>query len=352
VKENQVAEVGDAFASLTLKRNKIMLMQMAHDKGISRKTDSIFNTDGQVHEHISREEANSVFDFEVEKVPNFIKVGDEYKMVDDMFSLVRTDTNDVVCNHSVGNEFTIAMTPRKVLDFLYDSIINEIGDMELEDIGTLRNGGISFVNFKYGDSYAIDGDQSEHKQFILFSDPLGVSRLTVGEHSVRIVCQNTLQRAMKQCEFKIAHTTNSYLLVQSALEGIRDRILEGRKTRELAKQLASKSVSTEQFENFLEKIYPIKGLSVTDDKVSRAVALRTTARDLVTKQFEGDDSFTNKNGWSMYNAASYFIDNPVKMSSRTDKASVIWDGWTGNRATKKSEMFDAALDTMGISVAA
>lgn len=329
-----------------------MIMQMMHDKGISRKQNSIFNSDGAVHEHITREEANSVFDFEVEKVPNYIKVGDDFKMVDDMFSLVRTDTNDVICNHSVGNEFTIAMTPRNVLDFLYDHIINEIGDMELEDVATLRNGGISFVNFKYGDSYKVTGDESEHEQFLLFSDPLGIGRLTVGEHNVRIVCNNTLCRAMKQCEFKISHTTNSYLLVKSALEGIRDQILEGRKMRELANMLASRSVSNEQFENFLEKIYPIKDISTTTEKISRALAMRTNARELIKKQFEEDKSFTDKNGWAMYNAASYFIDNPQKMSSRTDKASVVWDGLVGNRADKKSDMFNAALDTMGVRIAA
>jgi len=313
------------------------IMRKTHDRGISIKQYSAFNYDGKFRESISREEAAAILDYRVEKVPlSFVSNGETRDA--GMFGLMRTDIGELVCDHSVGDEFSIPMNGKEVFDWVYDNIATPLGDMTIEDVVTMRNGGSSFFTFKVGDSFKVAGDRSEHMNSILFADMLGVSRLKLGLVATRIWCRNSLRKALRECEFAVSHTTNANIVVCNALESVRLELENARDMKEQMNLLASKECDTETFKKMLDTIYPITG-----KERSRADAVNKVKRELVTNQFETDDSFTAKTLWTATNAFTYFSNNPVKLNARTDAVGNAFDNINGTKADFNTSVLNTAL---------
>lgn len=313
-----------------------MIMRMAHDRGISIKYGSAFNYDGQHRDSISREEASEILNYRVEKAPLYF--GEDKKTIRGMFGLVRTDVNEIVASHSVGTEFTVSAQPLDAFNWIYDNIVSNVGDMEIEDVVTMRNGGAAFFTFKVGGSFRVKGDSSEQFHSVLFSDNLGVSSLCLGTVFTRIVCMNTLARARKECAFKIAHTKNSGFLVQGALESIRAEIEAAKAVRSEIDFLASKDCTSAMYQSLLERTFPLGA-----DLKSRGSLIAKGKRELAARQFEGDDSFGTKSMWTALNSITYFSSNPAKMNSRTDAAGVGFDNINGVRGDFNRRVFNDAL---------
>ena len=218
-----------------------MVAKHSVDKGISVLSASQFNYDGNAVNAITDEMAREVMDFSIEKRPCMTEDG---LVIPRMNYLRRSDGGIIDALCSVGEEFEVTCQPLETLEFA-SGIVHAFDGLRFETVATMYNGGTSFIVLSFGDGYSIRGDESKHYQNIVMVNPCTRGRLHCVTSCVRVICQNTLQLAMKRGEgYRICHTKNGRIMVENALEKIRGHIEAGNLLRQKCDFLASKQIGT------------------------------------------------------------------------------------------------------------
>lgn len=189
-------------------------------------------------------------DWEVAKVPNYIKVGDQF-IENGSFSTVRTDTNEIL-----GNILLKGYTPmqnKEVFEFS-DSIVMSKEDITYETAGALGKGETIFVSAKLPGYIRIAGtDDIIEKYLLIYKGHSGAIPFTAQFTNIRVVCNNTLSAAMSQRSHRvyIRHTANSSTRLAQA--------------REI---LGLETVYNDSFQEALNRMSKVK---VTDEKVKQVI---------------------------------------------------------------------------------
>lgn len=313
-----------------------MVAKMNYDKGISVLNASQFNYDGNAVNVITDEMAREVMDFSIEKKPCMTEDG---IVIPRMNYLRRSDGGIIDALCSVGDEFEVTCQPLETLEFA-SSIVHAFDGLRFETVATMYNGGTSFIVLSFGDGYSIHGDESKHYQNIVMVNPCTRGRLHFVTSCVRVICQNTLAMSMKQGEgYRICHTKNGRIMVENALEKIRGHIEAGNLLRQKCDFLASRQISPVAIGNILDKVYPLPVVKKGDS--SRSLTYATNRREEIVKQFETDDSFTDKTYWSFLSAMTYLQEHPTSKQERVDNVQIAFENIVGNRANRKAEFLDA-----------
>ena len=313
-----------------------MVAKMNYDKGISVLDASQFNYDGNAVNVITDEMAREVMDFSIEKKPCMTEDG---IVIPRMNYLRRSDGGIIDALCSVGDEFEVTCQPLETLEFA-SSIVHAFDGLRFETVATMYNGGTSFIVLSFGDGYSIHGDESKHYQNIVMVNPCTRGRLHFVSSCVRVICQNTLSMSMKQGEgYRICHTKNGRIMVENALEKIRGHIEAVNLLRQKCDFLASRQISPVAIGNILDKVYPLPVVKEGDS--SRSLTYATNRREEIVKQFEADDSFTDKTYWSFLSAMTYLQEHPTSKQERVDNVQVAFENIVGNRANRKAEFLDA-----------
>lgn len=315
-----------------------MVAQMEKDKGMSTLSMSQFNYGGDTKEFITLEDASSILNFGIVKEPCRTKDGE---VIPRMHYLERTDGGIVDANCSVGDEFEVTAQPIELVEFAR-FIMAKVPEVKIETVATMYNGGTAFINLTQGGSWLVRGDKSPHNTNVLIANPLSRGKIHMVAHSIRVVCQNTLQLGMKTGEgYRICHTTNARQMMERALEGMRVELDIANKTRQACEFLASKSISMEQVNAMMDILYPLP--KVREGGSSHGYTRTMTKRGEVLAQFEKDDSFTDKTFYTFLNANTYLSEHPLHKQARTDNAQVAFENITGSRANWKSKVLGACL---------
>lgn len=189
-------------------------------------------------------------DWEVAKVPNYIKVGDQF-IENGSFSTVRTDTNEIL-----GNILLKGYTPmqnKEVFEFS-DSIVMSKEDITYETAGALGKGETIFVSAKLPGYIRIAGtDDIIEKYLLIYKGHSGAIPFTAQFTNIRVVCNNTLSAAMAQRSHRvyIRHTANSAVRLSQAKE-----------------ILGLETVYNDSFQEALNRMSKVK---VTDEKVKQVI---------------------------------------------------------------------------------
>jgi len=159
---------------------------------------------GTILENVSFNDAVNYggLDYTVEKSPNIHKMGDVEIISETSFFTWRTDTKSVL--GVVGNRYT----PIQNMDAL--SIVEKF-PYKIETAGVLKNGGISFVCMKSDKQIVVKGNDLT-EMYLLFTNSFdGVTPFSVIFTPIRVVCNNTLNAAMKGAVEKYAfrHTVSA-----------------------------------------------------------------------------------------------------------------------------------------------
>ncbi|RZJ83706.1 MAG: DUF945 domain-containing protein [Chryseobacterium sp.] len=144
--------------------------------------------------------------------------------VPNYFANVRTDTQEVL--GVVGKDYQIVQNIEAFSFF--DSIVGNDGGIKFETAGALGKGAQIFITAKLPDHIRVGKDDLIEQYLFLTTSHDGFGSISAAFTPVRIVCQNTLNAAMKnqQNTIKIRHTSSAGEKLKQAhqLMGISSRL--------------------------------------------------------------------------------------------------------------------------------
>jgi len=189
-------------------------------------------------------------DFQVQKVPNYIKVGDQF--VDaGSYSTVREDNNAILGNR-LGEKYTVLQNKEA---FNFFDVVLEESESIIETAGCLGDGSTVFITAKLPQHFNVGDDVVD--QYLLVSNSHdGSSAITVMFTPVRVVCNNTLNFALagRKNKVSIRHTSGvkDALAAAKNILGIQNAYADG--MRETMEKMQELKMNQKQFDNFLVKI--------------------------------------------------------------------------------------------------
>lgn len=237
-------------------------------------------------------------DWEVKQAPSFIDVDG-----------ARINTGDIINYRTSDN--AVLGTVRKTYKVIQNKEAFEFTDSLLESgvkyetAGSLNGGKTVFLLASIKESFKAVGDDIE--PYLLFSNTHdGTSPVRVCMTNVRVVCQNTLNFALKNTKRSIS------LIHKGNMEG---KIEEARKTLLYADQynkefvkdaerLALKKVSKEEVQSMLNKLFPIDEEGMTPRQVKNMVRIYDNFYNALKADDLGNFRYT---AWGVMNAMSDMV---------------------------------------------
>ena len=151
----------------------------------------------------------SGLDFEVKKEPNthIFPNGTSIRSVDSYFTY-RDDTKQVL-GASVGSRYQILQNVDAMS--ILDGIIGTSTGVKYETAGALGKGERVFITAKLSSYIQIDSQDKMEKYIFVYNSHDGKGSIEAGFTPIRIVCNNTLNAALKECtnRIKFRHTANA-----------------------------------------------------------------------------------------------------------------------------------------------
>lgn len=301
---------------------------------------SPFNTDGVSRDHLDPEFARGALDFTILKRQSYDHEG---RPIPKNYHLVKDTDNSFIPSNGIGEQFT-PIQHRDIYDYIVQKVMPQVPQMELEMAGTIHGGGVGLITAKFGDTFAVKGDESENNLRLFFSNPCnGTGRMVMGFTTVRVVCQNTLLAARREAKadgFKISHTKSSEKMAFDAVKSIERQAVAALEMKRRCERLGEIGVDGEIIARFLDDIYPFKRLPEDSPARTRMEHLRYR----ILQEFEyGDTARTIKtdSAWKLLNAATYPIFHPDRINKRMDEAEIAYKGMTGNVAEKTDRLLNA-----------
>jgi phage/plasmid-like protein (TIGR03299 family) len=262
--------------------------------------------------------------YEVGKVQTFATIGGVNKPVPDTFATYRKDTG--VIFGSVGNRYEIVQN-RDAFTF-FDSIVGQ-GQAIFETAGALGAGERIFVTAKMPSYIRIAGtDDLMETYVVLTSSHDGTGSIIAGVTSVRIVCQNTLNAALRNMVSRVCirHTAKAEDRLAQAhkLLGISNIYVE--KMQEVYNALALKKVSDKQVKQLLETIYPTK-LKEGEKDTEASTRIKNIRSDVFTSYMTGvgQESILGT-AFGVINGITHYICHQKNYKSADKKFDAIMDG--------------------------
>ena len=232
----------------------------------------------------------------------------------DAYGIFRGDSGAFL--GTVGDRYTPIQN--KAMGEALDLIIGNIDGAHYESAGALGKGETVWAMARIPEEIRVGDDVSE--PFLLFSNRHdGKGSATVKLTTTRVVCQNTLNVALKSggSFFRITHHRDAERKVEAAVQaihGIRQQIggING-----IFNHLAGAPLTMEQVSAFLNTLLPVKD----DDKESTRNKNKKAA---ILQLFEINDNnkFPEQRGtaFNMFNAVTAYVDHNMSVKGDKDKS--------------------------------
>lgn len=250
------------------------------------------------------------------------------KEVTGYFANVRSDTNETL--GIVRSRYKIVQN-NEAFSFVDSIISNDEIQCHYETAGSLFNGRRIFLLVKLPNKELL-GDEVENYLFFTNSHD-GTSALTAGITNVRVVCNNTLQMAIKDAKrmWYCRHTTNIEGKKQQAKEALGLAIHYMDSMNDIAEEMFQKKINEEIF---FRKLFE-------NNCAKRTEKARETIIERVHTIYNEKDDLQNFRGtaWGMYNAVADFVSNtiPQRKTSTSDdkKLAGFFDGYSLLQGTQE-----------------
>lgn len=256
-------------------------------------------------------------DWLVSLEPIYQKVGDEFVIVPDRFSTVRS--SDQKSLGIVSKNYHVFQN-EEAFGFL--NAITDTGSQEavFSTAGALFGGSRVFITLKIGDTFMV-GDNDAHDLYLMLTNSHdGSQSFTASVTPIRAVCNNTVTMGLAQAKTKWS------LRHKSSLEG---KVHEAREALEMSfkyqdafeaevAKLMEISVVKDQFFGIVDNIVP-------DSKKQHDLdveALMAIWEHEETVKMGGGEG----NAWGAFNAVTYFTDHKEYRTAESRFKSVIGTG--------------------------
>jgi hypothetical protein len=160
-------------------------------------------------------------DYQVAKRPLSVLLGDgQSKVVDNLFSIVRTDTNEPLTGVAVNGRYTCIQTNT------YSDIGNKVcGELGADFVkgGTLLGGNGLYLQAKLPDCIRVKGTDDKIDKFLTFiTSHDGSLAFMIMPTALRLFCSNQLAALMREFRdgIKIRHTASSDERIKNADQAI------------------------------------------------------------------------------------------------------------------------------------
>lgn len=193
-------------------------------------------------------------DYKVEKTPAFMTVGGTDILIPDTFATYRSDNNHPF--GTVGKKYTIVQNSDAFSFF--DAIVGE-GAAIYETAGVLGKGERIFLTAKLNDFCRIDGtDDITQMYVVLTMSHDGSGSIKAMITPIRVVCQNTLNAAIKDSinTVNIRHTSSAAARLEQAHKvlGISNKYMT--EFSDIMNAMAKVSVKDTYVEDLITKLFP------------------------------------------------------------------------------------------------
>lgn len=285
----------------------------------------------------------------VEKQKMYLSNGQEIK---NKWATVRTDIQAPL--GVVGNRYTVQQNI-ECFEFL-DSLLQD-GIMRYESAMAL-DGGRKVALLARMPEYDIIADNDTSLRYILFSTTHdGTGSMTVMPTWVRVVCANTLRRALKDqsCgKMTIRHTASKNQRLKKVATWISQFSTGFSLYADSARKLAEKKIQSKQvYADYINALYPSN-----PEMSSRQLNNISNRIDLVRRAFiHPSNSLESIAGtwWQLFNAVTYTVDHNTQYrvrASYADKNRMLAekrfsDIMDGRGADFKDRAFSLALEMAG-----
>ncbi|MCP1384779.1 DUF932 domain-containing protein [Runella salmonicolor] len=282
-------------------------------------------------------------DFTVEKAPNIHRTPSGVEIVSDKsFFTYRTD-NDRILGDYVGKNYTILQN-HDALGFL-DEVV-EKGDLEIETAGALSGGAKVFVCAKVKKPIIVNGHDESYQYIVLCNGHDGLMAVQAFFTTVRVVCNNTLQLALKNCQNKISikHTTNVKANTNQALKVL--GVIEANQqcANEGYNHLAQIRMSQNQFSSYLANLFlEQEEIIRLKNREAQKEVLSTRKSNIIASVVDycyngvGQSEAGEMSAWWAYNGVTGFFNNCKSYKTPEHRMTgLLWgyDGDTMNQAIK------------------
>lgn len=288
-------------------------------------------------------------DFKVGKLPNkhHLPSGSIVNATDSFFTY-RMD-NEAILGSSVGRDYTIVQNEEAFLFF--DEIVGGEGGIQYETAGALGKGERIFITAKLPDYIRVGSDDAIENYVFLTTSHDGSGSIVAAFTPVRIVCNNTLNAALRNCtnKVKIRHTANAKERIKEAhkvmgmvnrltpmLEGIFNQWAKIRITDKEVQKLIQQALCPNR--EVLEKIKSGDDDSLSSMFKNQAAKAFEYAMTSPTQQLET----TKGTLYGAYNAVTGYFQNVRKYDSDEEKMKNIIYGGTAQLRTQAA--FDLCTD--------
>lgn len=234
-------------------------------------------------------------DWEVRKRHIYV----EGKVVDGHFANVRSDNGAVL--GIVTDRYQIVQNYEA---FAFTDALVSGGEVRYETAGSLRDGKSIWLLAKMNRDYDILGDRFD--PYICFTNTHdGSGAVRVMMTPVRVVCQNTLNLAMRQASraWGTKHIGNINAKFHEAQRTLGLAVVYMDKLNEEANKLVDIKLSKNQIKEVVEELFPIDSKD-SDRKVANINEKRKGLYDAL--QAEDIKKFSGS-GWQVINAVSDFV---------------------------------------------
>lgn len=220
------------------------------------------------------------------------------KEIPNYFANVRSDTNEAL--GVVRGRYKVVQNT-EAFDFVDGIIENKDVECRYETAGSLFNGRKIFLLVKLPNKELL-GDDVENYLFFTNSHD-GSSALTAGITNVRVVCNNTLQMAIRgaQRTWTCRHTDSIFAKKAQAQEALGLAVTYMDSMDKTAEELAMKKINEELFFRKLFEKNPTNLCEKNKEQAIERMHLIYTQKDDL-QNFRGS-------AWGMYNAVADFVSN-------------------------------------------
>ena len=233
-------------------------------------------------------------DWKIQQVPVMAN-GNE---IPNYFANIRSDTNEAL--GVVRGRYKVVQNT-EAFDFVDGIIENKDVECRYETAGSLFNGRKIFLLVRLPNKELL-GDEVENYLFFTNSHD-GSSALTAGITNVRVVCNNTLQMAIKHAQrtWTCRHTDSIFAKKAQAQKALGLAVTYMDSMDEIAEKLATKKINEEKFFRKLFEKNPTNLCEKNKEQaIERMHIIFNEKNDL--QNFRGS-------AWGMYNAVADFVSN-------------------------------------------
>jgi phage/plasmid-like protein (TIGR03299 family) len=265
---------------------------------------------------------------------------------DGFYSTYRADTNDFL--GMVRSRYEIVQN-KEAFSF-FDAIIDQ-GEAIFETAGVLGKGERIFVSAKLPDDMLVNGEKVE-KYIMLTNSHDGSSSIVAGLTNVRIVCNNTLQAALKGLDNKVSI---------GHIGGAKDRLREATRVMGIASkymqeveaifnQMADTRMTDDQLHQYITDVfkpeYKVVAESAEQEKEysTRFKNIVDSTYNFATTHPTQVTSAANGTLWGAYNAISGYFNYVKPFKNQEDKFNSQFFGQGNKQISKAFTKANAILE--------